>query len=204
MERRRISQILHDELQQRIFAVKLQVSTFYDAYQKGDMRSAAADFAQLQEGLDDSINMTRNLSIDLSPAILQGDGLTDALVWLSAQMKEQYGLNVTIHSNGIVGRFEDTLRILLFQAVREILFNIVKHADTLEVNIGMEHINGHLRITIHDGGKGFDPQVVLKSSRSGGLVKLQQRLNLVGCSLQIKSQPNGKGTEAIIEIPLEK
>jgi two-component system CheB/CheR fusion protein len=204
-ERQRISQILHDDLQQRIFAIKLQVSTLYDEFQKGNVESSRADFAQLQESLDESISITRNLSIDLSPAILKGDGLTDALVWLSAQMEKQYGLKVALNSNGIVGRFDAALRILLFQAVREILFNIVKHANTLEANILMERVDGRTRITVSDGGMGFDAQAILEGSKTaGGLLNLQHRLNLMGCSLQVKSQPNINGTQVIIDVPLGK
>jgi two-component system CheB/CheR fusion protein len=204
-ERRRISQILHDDLQQRIFAVKMQISTLYDAYGQGKLQTAQVDFTQLQEWLDESISMTRNLSIDLSPAILQGDGLTDALVWLASQMENQYGLKVILDTNGIVGRYEDTLRILLFQAVREILFNIVKHANTLHANITMERVNRHTRITIDDDGAGFDAQAVMYGSKSaGGLLNLQHRLNLMGCNLQINSRPNGKGTQAVIDVPLDK
>jgi signal transduction histidine kinase len=204
-ERRRISQILHDDLQQRIFAVKMQISTLYDAYGQGKLQTAQVDFTQLQEWLDESISMTRNLSIDLSPAILQGDGLTDALVWLASQMENQYGLKVILDTNGIVGRYEDTLRILLFQAVREILFNIVKHANTLHANITMERVNRHTRITIDDDGAGFDAQAVMYGSKSaGGLLNLHHRLNLMGCNLQIKSRPNGKGTQAVIDVPLDK
>ena len=77
-ERKRISQILHDDLQQRIFAVKVQLSTFYDALQREDSQSAQLDMIQLQALLDKSISITRNLSIDLSPAILQGDSLVDS------------------------------------------------------------------------------------------------------------------------------
>ena len=128
-ERRRISQILHDDVQQRIFAVKMQTSILRDAYDQEHLRSAKVDFDQLDELLDQSITITRNLSIDLSPAVL-GEGLADALVWLAAHMHDQYGLEVSIHPNGIATRFEDTLRILLFQAVREALFNVVKHAET--------------------------------------------------------------------------
>ena len=204
-ERRRISQILHDDLQQRIFAVKMQITTLYDAYQKGELQSAQVDFAQLQEWLDESINMTRNLSIDLSPAILKGDGLTDALIWLAAQMENQYDLKVTVNANGIAARFEDTLRILLFQAVREILFNIVKHANTLQATIDIERIDGHTRIMVSDDGKGFDSKIIMNGSKGGGgLLNLQHRLNLVGCNLHIQSQPNGNGTQAIIDIPLDK
>ena len=204
-ERRRISQLLHDDLQQRIFAVKMQVTTLYDAYQKGNLDSAHVDFTQLQESLDESISITRNLSIDLSPAVLQGDGLTDALVWLSSQMESKYGLKVTMNSNGIAARFEDSLRILIFQAVREILFNVVKHANTLEATITMERADDHTRITIGDGGMGFDAQAALGESKTaGGLQNLQHRLNLMGCKLQVRSKPNVKGTQVIIEIPLGK
>jgi signal transduction histidine kinase len=204
-ERRRISQLLHDDLQQRIFAVKMQVATLYDAYQKGNLESAHLDFTHLQEELDEAISITRNLSIDLSPAILRGDGLTDALVWLCSQMENKYGLKVTMHSNGIAARFEDSLRVLIFQAVREILFNVVKHANTLEATITMETADDCTRITISDGGMGFDAQAVLEGSKTaGGLQNLQHRLNLVGCNLEIRSKPNVKGTQVIIEIPLEK
>jgi PAS domain S-box-containing protein len=204
-ERRRISQILHDDLQQRIFAVKMQLSTLSDAYQKGNIESTRADFAQLQEGLNESISITRNLSMDLSPAILQGDSLNDALIWLASQMDQQYQLKVQLAPNSVIARFDDTLRILLFQAAREILFNIVKHADTIEATISLEHVDRHTRLTIRDGGKGFAAQEVLGGAgTSSGLRNLQHRLNLMGCSLEIKSQPDGTGTQVIIDIPSDK
>ena len=204
-ERARISQILHDDLQQRIFAVKMQISALSDAYRSGKLDSAEVDFAQLEDWLDEAISVTRNLSIDLSPAILRGDGLTDALVWLSVQMEEQYGLRVNIQSNGVAGRFEDTLRILLFQAVREALFNVIKHTNTREAEILIERLDGHIRITIKDGGMGFDASDMLDGARSqGGLTNLRHRLRLMGCILQVESQPNVKGTQVFIDIPSDK
>ena len=200
-ERRRISQILHDDLQQRIFAVKMQLTTLYDAYQKNNLTSAQVDFDQLEEWLNESIAMTRNLSIDLSPAVLQGDGLADALVWLSTQMRDQYGLQVTVQTNHVSTRFDDTLRILLFQAVRESLFNVVKHANTLQATIQIEEIDGHTRITVGDHGSGFVPQTESgEANGGGGLRNLRHRLNLMGCTLQLQSQP-GDGTQVIIDIP---
>jgi two-component system CheB/CheR fusion protein len=199
-ERRRISQILHDDLQQRIFAVKMQLTTLYDAYRKGDIASAQVDFAQLEAWLNESIAMTRNLSIDLSPAVLQGDGLADALVWLSSQMHDQYGLNVKVQTNGVSTRYEDTLRILLFQAVREALFNVVKHANTKQATIHFENVNGHTRLTVVDDGDGFSPQSTKENDRGGGLRNLRHRLSLMGCDMQLQSEP-GKGTQMIIDIP---
>jgi two-component system CheB/CheR fusion protein len=201
-ERRRISQILHDDLQQRIFAVKMQLSTLYDAYQNNNFSSAHIDFAQLEEWLDESIAMTRNLSIDLSPAVLKGDGLADALVWLASQMREQYGLDVRVQTDNVSTRFEDTLRILLFQAVREALFNVVKHANTLQAQISFEELDGHIRITVSDEGNGFYPQESTHDG-GGGLRNLRDRLNLMGCRLKIYSQP-GAGTHMIIDIPQKR
>jgi two-component system NarL family sensor kinase len=104
-----------------------------------------------------------------------------------------------------VGRYEDSLRILLFQAAREILFNIVKHANTHEATITMERVNKHTRLTISDEGIGFDAQTILEGSKmAGGLLNLQHRLNLMGCSFQIHSQPDRKGTQVIIDIPSDK
>jgi signal transduction histidine kinase len=197
-ERKRISQILHDDLQQRIFAVKVQLSTFYDALQREDSQSAQLDMSQLQTLLDESISITRNLSIDLSPAILQGDSLVDALNWLSNQMREQYGLNVDVESNGVSTRFEDTLRILLFQAVREALFNVVKHAGTLNAAVSFENADGQIRLTIHDEGAGFEADAT--PNGQGGLLNVRHRLGLMGCQMQISSSP-GKGTRVMIDIP---
>lgn len=200
-ERHRISQILHDDLQQRIFAVKIQLAAVSDTLQKADPESIQADLSQLQSSLDESIAITRNLSIDLSPAILQGDSLVDALNWLSSQMLDQYGITVSVDANGVSTRFEDSLRILLFQAVREALFNVVKHADTKSASVQFEESDSLIRLTVGDDGTGFDLDTPPKEKNGlGGLMKLRHRLSLVGCKVEIQSQP-GEGTQVIINIP---
>ena len=150
--------------------------------------------------LDEFISMTRNLSIDLSPAVLQGEGLSDALHWLATQMQEHYGLDVSIETNGVSTRFEDTLRILLFQAVREALFNVVKHAETLQATVNVQKDDSHIQIVVSDGGAGFNSQSVDQGNGSGGLAHIQRRVNLMGCSLHVQSQ-HGDGTRVIIQIP---
>jgi two-component system CheB/CheR fusion protein len=201
-ERQRISRLLHDDLQQRIFAVKIQMTSLDDAYRRGDLESVQNDLNQMRSLLDESISLTRNLSIDLSPAVLQGEGLSDALTWLATQMQEHYGLDVSIQANGVSTRFEDTLRILLFQAVREALFNVVKHAQTLHAAVTVEKSNGHIQITVSDGGVGFPHDSLDFKNGMGGLAHIQRRVRLMGCNLEIESQP-GKGTRVIIQVPAE-
>lgn len=201
-ERQRISRLLHDDLQQRIFAAKIQMTSLDDAYRQGNLESAQTDLNQIQSLLDESISLTRNLSIDLSPAVLQGEGLSDALTWLATQMQEHYGLDISIQTNGVSTRFEDALRILLFQAVREALFNVVKHAQTLHAAVTVEKSNGHIKITVSDEGVGFLHDSLDPKNGMGGLAHIQRRVSLMGCNLDVQSQPD-KGTRVIIQVPSE-
>lgn len=198
-ERHRISQLLHDDLQQHLFAIKAQLS-FLDA--NDDASKIEAAITQMQRSLDDAIKLTRNLSVDLSPSVLHGEGLAQAILWLCARMREQYGLQLKISTNGHIEHPNDQMRVLLFQTVRELLFNIVKHANTTEATITLENIDGRGRIIISDSGRGFDPEILVREPASAhGLLLLQDRLKFMGGSMKIESQP-GDGTRILVEIPL--
>jgi two-component system CheB/CheR fusion protein len=202
-ERLRISQILHDDLQQRLFAIQMHLSFLKDAYEKNDLKAFEADFPELEKWLAESIQVTRQLSVDLSPPVLHGEGLHEALIWLAAQMQEQYNLNTTIETDGTQANLDDRVRVLLFYAIREGLFNVVKHSQILEAKVALESHAGHLRVTVSDSGSGFDLDEILINRKGGhGLLNIQHRLNLLGCSLQIESEP-GNGTRVIIEAPYE-
>jgi two-component system, chemotaxis family, CheB/CheR fusion protein len=203
-ERHRLAQILHDDLQQRIFAIQMQLSFLKDAYEKNDLQAFAIDFPQLEEWLAESIKVTRQLSVDLSPPILHGEGLVEATVWLASQMQEQYGLKVNMNSVGRPAELDQNLRVMLFYAVRELLFNVVKHAETPEANVSFEHHENDLTIIVSDGGKGFNSQVTMqRPGAAHGLLNLRHRLNLLGCTMEVESQP-GNGTQVIIEVPYER
>jgi PAS domain S-box-containing protein len=203
-ERHRLSQILHDDLQQRIFAVQMQLSFLKDAYEQNDLHAFGIDFTQLEEWLAEAIKVTRQLSVDLSPPILHGEGLIEAVIWLSAQMNEQYGLKVDIKSNGTPVELDERVRVLTFYAVRELLFNIVKHAETLEAAIRFEHSDSRLLVIVRDHGTGFDSTRVMGNPlQAHGLLVIRDRLSLLGCKMELNSQP-GMGTEAIIDVPYGK
>ncbi|HUF00632.1 MAG TPA: chemotaxis protein CheB [Anaerolineales bacterium] len=199
-ERQRISQILHDELQQNIFAVKVQLSLLAQTLGKNDIQAARTDLQQLDEWLAESISITRQLSIDLSPPVLEGEGLAEALLWLAAQMQKQYGLNVTVEPNGVRADLRDDVRSVVFQCLRELLFNIVKHAgvDKAVVTFGYDH-PGYVGITVSDDGKGFDPEAFDRKG-SSGLRRMRDRLFIVGANLKIESGHN-QGTHITIEAP---
>jgi PAS domain S-box-containing protein len=201
-ERHRLAQILHDDLQQRIFAIQMQMSFLKDAYEKNDLRAFEVDFPQLEEWLAESIQVTRQLSVDLSPPVLHGEGLVEATVWLASQMQEQYKLTVKIRSDGKHPPLDDKVRVLAFYAIRELLFNVVKHSGTAEAMVTFESYDSYLRVIVSDEGKGFAGQELLMNTHKAGqgLVSLRHRLNLLGCTMEIKSEIEN-GTEVIIDIP---
>ena len=203
-ERHRISQILHDDLQQRLFAIKAQLYFLKDPGGKHDiLPSMYMDFDEVQNALSEAIAVTRNLSIDLSPIILHGEGLTDALTWLASRMQEQHGLQVELQIKEDPPQLDDHMRVLLFQAVRELLFNVVKHAGTKEAGVTLEKVDGNVRITISDAGKGFEVGTVLSDPKAAhGLLIIQDRLELVGGGIEVISKL-GDGTRAVIKVPLK-
>jgi PAS domain S-box-containing protein len=203
-ERHRISQVLHDDLQQRLFAIRAQLSFLKNENgQEKTTSETSMTLDQIQGWLSEAITITRNLSINLSPVVLQGEGLTEAVLWLASQMKEQHGLQIEVDARENLSKLDDHLRVLLFQAVRELLFNVVKHAGTSEatVRLTQEDDSGH--ITVSDSGNGFDAETVMNDPQTAhGLLIIQDRLSLMGGTLDIHSSP-GDGTRVTIKIPMK-
>lgn len=199
-ERQRISQVLHDDLQQNIFAVKMQLSFLNDAIKQNNLEAANVDLQQLDQWLAEAIATTRRLSVELSPPVLHGEGLTEVLLWVAAQMKTQYNLEVSVDADNTHAIIPDDARVVVVQALRELLFNVVKHAETLEAKVMVEQMAGRVNVTVSDEGKGFDTKIV-KGEIPSGLKKMRDRLFLVGCNLKIESEPE-KGTRVTIEAPI--
>jgi CheY-like chemotaxis protein len=100
-------------------------------------------------------------------------------------------------------RLSEDLRLMCFQAVRELLLNTVKHAGVTSAQITMTYNKGQsLRIAVSDAGKGFDPsQVAGATSGSFGLFSIRERFALLGGHLEVESAP-GQGTRAILTVPV--
>jgi PAS domain S-box-containing protein len=202
-ERHRISQVLHDDLQQRLFAIKAQMSFLSDFFEKDQVPAGFyAELDQIQNSLSEAVSITRNLSIDLNPVVLHGEGLVDAMTWLAFRMKDQYGLHIDLAAKDGLNELDYHVRMLLFQSIRELLFNVVKHAGVSLARVTLEQENGLGRITVSDDGKGFDADAVMQDVKiAHGLLVVQDRLNLLGCRMDVRSEP-GHGSEVIIDIPM--
>jgi len=202
-ERQRIAQILHDDLQQRLFAIKIYLNNLDEEPQHQKSAAAAKDLVKPVEWLSEAITLTRELSTDLSPLDSAHEGLASGLLALSSQMKERYGLDVELTAEDFQLKFDEKLQVILFQAIRELLFNVVKHSATLIARVTMEQVDQDwAHIIVRDEGKGFDFAAFLDKKKHGrGLRSIQQELKLFGCQLEVDSRENA-GTRIIIRIPI--
>ncbi len=200
-ERRRIAQVLHDHLQQILVAAKLRLGMIRENSPEEAQKESVAQTADL---LSRAIEASRDLTVELSPPILFDGGLAAGLDWLSRRMKEEQRLDVRVKAEG-AEELDGYLKAFLFQATRELLFNVVKHAGVSEAKVELDARNdGEVRIQVTDRGKGFVPSEMVKEAKGGfGLASVRERLDLLGGRIDIQSRP-GKGTIVTLIAPRTK
>lgn len=197
-ERLKLSRILHDDVQQLLVAGKIQLSLLENA-------ATATQGGKISELLDAAIESTRALSHELSPQVLYDRGLGDALRWLARHKCSEYGLELEFTVDEAAEPADEDVRVTLFQAVRELLLNVVKHARVDRAWIAMQRPSrDQICISVVDDGPGFDPAAAARASARGaehlGLFAIQERLEVIGGSMQIHSAP-GQGTRVQLWAP---
>ncbi|RPJ57796.1 MAG: PAS domain S-box protein [Acidobacteria bacterium] len=196
-ERQRIAGILHDHIQQLLVAAKFQVAAL-----SGTGRDLEGT-KEIQGLLDESIKASRTLTTELSPPILK-EGLAASLTWLAGSMAEKYGVYVELDIDDAVSRVLEEVKMFLFEATRELLFNVAKHAQVKSATVSLRKLEDErAEIVVADRGVGFDPNT-LKTGRGPGegfgLFNLRQRIDLIGGQLEITSKP-GEGSRFRLTIP---
>ena len=191
-ERQRLAQMLHDNLQQLLVGAKFQLAALR-APEEGDSRVEAIDL--MESLLNQSLEASRSLTVELSPTILYETGLDAALLWLARQMKAKHGLEVQTDIRARLVQDEDGVVVLLFHAVRELLLNVVKHAGVRLARVALDRVDGDwVRIVVSDQGQGFDPAKTREDEDSAtglGLFGMCERMGHIGGSCDIDSTPGG-------------
>lgn len=199
-ERRRIAQVLHDDVQQLLTALHIQMSLL-ERMAGPDVRAVLVELGDLTR---QTIRATRSLSAELSAPALQSADLDDMLAALAAVMAEHYRLQVRVEMKGHCTIANRSSREQIWLASRELLFNVVKHAGVDEARVVARPDGDSVIISIEDDGAGFDVDAASRSAKIGksmGLLTVSERLELFGGRLEIESTP-GVGTRATITMPL--
>jgi signal transduction histidine kinase len=204
-ERRRIAQILHDQLQQQLFGIKMQLDFAEKDARAGDPDAMRHKLERIDELMNDCIAILRNLTTELSPHVLTEAGLREAIPWLIEHMSELHGLIVELEMDEGLPDQDDAVCELLYQGTRELLFNVVKHAGTLRATVAVRAAGEDVEIVAEDRGKGFDPETLTTRSTTGtgfGLFFLKERIELFGGSLRIETSPEN-GARITMRVPVD-
>jgi len=201
-ERQRLAQLLHDGLQQLLVAAKFRLGAL-ERLPDQAVRDAAHEVGVL---VSESIVSSRSLTYELSPPVLRQGGLVPALTWLVRWMEGTHGLEVRLKTVPDIPPIGEEVAILLFLATRELLFNVVKHAQVKVASVEVSSRATELRVLVADEGSGFDPkqlQVAGGTAAGFGLLSLRERLDLMGGHMEVDSAP-GRGSRFTLVAPLPR
>jgi len=196
-ERKRIAEILHEDLQQHIAGAKFHLSLLSHRVKDDPPKQAIVD--RVDEMLKEAIQKSRSLSHDLSPAVLHMNDLGEVLHWLASRMKTKHDLAVQIDVGGEPTLQSEALTMFLFRAAQEMMFNVIKHAQVHEAAIRVRRLGRYLCMSVLDRGCGFDPRQ-LKETSGFGLLSIRERVKLLGGRMMIKSI-KGRGSRFHIIVP---
>jgi len=197
-ERRHIAELLHDRIGQALALLSIRL---------GEARASTEDprlrklLTETQEMAGQVLAETRFLTFELCPPILYELGLFQAVDWLGEQFQERHELTVRVSQTGEVQNISEQLRSMLFQAIRELLTNVVKHAGAAEATIALSGDTDRILVAVTDDGAGV-PDLDGRITEHGGfgLFNIRERLSFLGGRMHVRSGL-GTGTTVTLEVP---
>jgi signal transduction histidine kinase len=199
-EKRRIAKDLQDCISQTLVISKIKLDALRHCACGKELKDALAEICN---HLGQTVEQTRSLAFDLSSPILHELGFEAGVAnWLSAEIEKKHGIRTEFEDDGQPKPLSDDISLLLFRDVRELLNNILEHADAHEVKISIRKVGRQICVSVEDDGVGFDPVEVAARAAEFGLFGIRQRLDCLGGHLEIESKP-GHGCKVTMKAPLK-
>ena len=195
-ERERVAQLLHDDVQQTLYGLRIHVELLSRATSGADELSD-----RVARYVDEAINQTRLLATELHPPSLSDDGVGAALGWVADYARQRYGMTVHLDVTAAATAPSHAVRALLTRVARELLLNVVKHAGTGEAWVRAWCDAEGCHLSVRDEGPGFDEQAA-DDATGLGLAELRHRLGLAGGALKVDTEPD-EGTTVTVVLPLD-
>lgn len=198
-ERTRIACELHDDLNQRLALLSLEIE------QLGRQLPGSADELrrrthELLAGIHSISTDIHRIAHQLHPSKLDALGLEAALSGLCNEISTCQVLRVVFVHCNVPESLPKDIALCLFRITQEALYNVIKHSGAREAWVELTASPQTIQLRIADAGAGFDLETVKKKSGLG-LISMQERIRLVGGEISIKSQPL-RGTQIDVQIPL--
>ncbi len=201
-ERRSIATDLHDQIGQTLSVIKMRCFELRDSLNAPNL---IRQIDEIKELVKQTIQDTRSLTFELSPPVLYELGLVAAIDWLAEQFQLKHNLKCTVESDKKPKPLSQDIEIVLFRSVRELLVNIVKHAEAKKVKIIIRVNKKNLRIRVTDDGIGFSPKTKAAKAykdQQFGLFNITERIRHLGGKFEVDSL-RGKGTMVTLVAPLK-
>ena len=199
-ERHRLAADLHSNLAQLLALCEIKLASI-DNFSPREKTDKVLE--NVRHYVEQAIHYTRSLMSRLSPPVQKRKQLAWAIKAVVEEMRA-YGLEVELEDDCKRKPLDPEVLGLLYQGVRELLFNVLKHSRCNRAKVSLRCINNSVEVRVRDYGVGFPRPGRPKSGLSGfGLVHLRERLGLLGGRLEIL--PNGpKGTHILMAVPGKK
>jgi signal transduction histidine kinase len=197
-ERRQLASDLHDQISQNLAICQLKISMLRTSCLAVNA-ARTREIDEIEDKLDQIIRETRTLTFEISPPILYELGLKPALEWLLENTCRQSGIETFLKGDLEESRLDNSLSILIFRTVRELLHNIIKHANASKTTVRLSQEPHLFEICVTDNGIGFDPEKQYKNI-GFGLFSIRERFSSIGGEFLVLSESGG-GTRAILRIP---
>ena len=189
-ERTRIAHEIHDELGQRLTAIKLDVARV--------VPPATTDGAHLAKMIDETVKVVREISWELRPSVLDALGLTAAIEWLGEDFQRRMATRCKVSVPEPPPQIDAEAATQLFRICQELLTNIARHAAAGRVDIKLT-AGDELRLEVRDDGVGIKPRGL--EQKSLGLLGIRERVHALGGKLQIETVPQIAGTKVCVIVP---
>jgi PAS domain S-box-containing protein len=200
-ERERIAQEIHDGLGPIMSAIKLYVNEL----ESGDLEDEERTefMARTNEILDEAIASTRTIANNLSPRVIIDFGLVRAIDSFCKKLNISQKTDI-VYEADINERFDQTIELVIYRVVTELLNNSIKHAAANKIEIYLEKFDDILQLTYMDDGIGFNLDKVLNSDSGGmGLKNIISRLRSINGTYKIHSKEE-TGTLVVVEVKLRE
>jgi signal transduction histidine kinase len=202
-QRRKTATYLHDNIGQ---ALSLAIFKIRSLQESGPAKNVKKELTEIKDIVAQTNQRTRSLTFEISPPVLYELGLEPAVEWLAGQFQKQHGITCSFNDDGASKPLTDEARILLFQAVRELLNNVSKHARAQIVKVSTARDGNAIRISVEDDGIGFNPDSLglkITHNEGFGLFNIKERLRHLGGKLEVNSD-KAQGTSIALIAPLKR
>ncbi len=199
-ERRRIAAGLHDDLGQLLAIAKLRVGRLGVATDTSEREALTNDLRDL---IDQAARSARSTTFELSSPVLQQLGLDAALQSCGERMQQMYGFRFSFESDRTRIDLPHEALVVLLRVVRELLFNVHKHARASAVHVASRRAGALFTICTTDDGVGFCPADLHAFTPAGGfgLASAEAQVHAIGGRFAIESS-SGAGTRVTISVPV--